>query len=1172
MVEIPSFSVICELLEGKQGIWKQVKPMVKLALLVSPGLAMESFALMEILEKGLTWTDSADLAENGLRAIREVFGKKENSMDELRKLQLANTLLIYSAYFRTLQENNPTLWDAVKLTGQESHNLAQAALTVFGQPLVNDDCPAILPSTGMEKLARFYTLLNDQVQKFASGLDGVKVNERGWNDYPAEAVKVYRDQYRLLRQRSESFRVWSDGLADEQLLRQRDDQPSPPAKTPTTKKLDLPLGEVMKEHRFLGREDLLETLWERVKKEKSIVLSGLGGIGKTELAKYFGYRYHLETRCKVYYVTFAESFENTVIRSISTGIPDLPEGLPEKEIYSFVMDQLRQCGEGDLLIIDNADREEGCFDDLKDRAYADLNNLSMHLMITTRFQDPDFLEVPRICNEALYEIFKVHKAYLNREQMNALIEAVDGHTMTIDLIARTYRRSGETVTPEKLLDAIKDSTLDEVTWRVKTEHDKKHQRIYAHLRALFNLSGLSDDRKMLLRYATLFPQDGLAPTLFLTAVGWELGEETADLVDRGWIRLENDVYTIHPVIRLVCREELKPTDENCGAFLKELRGQYDPNQYAATRFRQLAQLFAIASENLEDRAGEWAGYAGFFWDILGESENALKFLLQTVKTQEINMQDDVELAIAYSNLGVAYGKRGEFEIAIEYGEKAIKIIEEVFSPDDPIVVSGYRNVGLWYSALGNHLFALVYQLKAMAIVENENPLDPYELGVCSSNLGEAYRRLGDYDESLRHQLRALELFESVLQKNHPILAGVYNNVGVAYGDLGNNAKALEYQLKALAIRKEILPLNHPEIANSYINVGGTYKELGDNRKALEYELNALRINEAVLPETHPALLANYNNMSTSYFNLGEYAKALEYQMKVSSCYENNFPQTCSELAVTYSNIGTMYNQLGDKEKGLDYYLKALGIRESMLPQNHPSLAVSYANLGVFYKELGDYGTALEYLQKSIAIREEVLPSSHPDLASSYSNAGTIYTAMGDYVKAMECWEKALTILEGIQPTMYRELAISYDQVADIYSKLGDPPKVLEYRMAALDNWRVVLPEDSWGLAECYNKVSDAYGDVGRYRESLECEMTVLRILEKVLPPDQLNKAICYENIAVTYARMDDFENALSYRKRAIEIEEQLHSENLEEHRAWVGIIENLKNQKKNDIPFENPFK
>lgn len=955
MVKIPSIYEICGLLDCKSGMWDKVKPLLKLVLLVWPEKSIKDFVLMEILEKKLTVSDSIDLIEEGIKAICGVFNlQASDPMYRFQNVQLAHTLLVYSAYFDILKKANEPLWEKVKLTGEESFALTKAALD--GKNVMDDNGQGILPGVGDDELKNFYTRLNNKFHHFVDGLEGGIALRADWDDYPAMAVKHYNYQYHGLQIVSSDFERWSNAISHkhshEQLRKIQEDskkqrqleeeQQKKNQFTEQQKRLNLPLGEVMKTHRFLGREDMLENLWELVKKEKTIVLSGLGGIGKTELAKFFGLQYQETTGHNVYFVTFSDSFVHTVVRSISVGVPNLPKGLQEQAIYDIVMKRLGQCGKDDLLIIDNADRDDGCFEDLKDNAYKGLINLPMRLMITTRFSDPDFLEIRRLRNEALYELFRIHNAEMEPDRMDDLITAVNGHTMTIDLFARAYRRSGETLTPEVLLNAIKNSNWDNVPWRVKTEHDKKQQRIYEHLRTLFNLSGMSEDAHSILRYATLFPQEGLTPRVFLNALGAERGENVADLVDRGWIRLENHVYSIHPVIRMVCRQELQPTSENCNVFLEKLWDQYAPQNYNYTLLCQLAEVFSLADDmqfNDKDNLRIFAHHAGQLWRKVGKAQKAYEYYQKTAEHRKKMLPpNSLPLAEAYNGLGCACADLDNHWEALRYHKKVLKIYKANRDTESSDLATAYNAVGCSYGDVGNHWEAQEYKEQAIKVVSSMPLPDKAQLATYYNNLGHT---LGQ---------QAMEL-------------DIHGRLDEA---TAKRKEAREYIEEALRIRKEILAPNNPYLASSYNNAGLTHAFLKDYEQALIYHYEALRIQKIVYP----------------------------------------YPHEHRDVAYSYANIGYSHGKLGDDKKRLFFQEEAMKILKKVLDPDNPVLAISYCNVGKAHSYLGEDDAALEYQHMALKIREKVFAPGHKDRLASYEELASIYRKLKNDDKAKEYDQKA----------------------------------------------------------------------------------------------------------------------------------------------------------------------
>ena len=619
--------------------------------------------------------------------------------------------------------------------------------------------------------------------------------------------------------------------------------------------LRLPIGESLGVDGFVGRgAELAEMAQAIADGVKPVVLWGLGGMGKTELACQFGRKY---TAGRVFFARFRESFYGTVADSVALGIPGVAERpLDGAQRYCLAMEQLRLCSQKDVLIVDNADGGSR-FEELKDETYRALCALPLRLIVTTRHKVNRAIEVRRLENGELYRIFENHDATVTREQMDALIAAAEGHTLTVDLMARTLAQSWGTVKPEDILRALDEGNLAQKQFpAVYSDHDpreaRRQERIYARLAALFDLSAIGEAGRTVLGCATLLPEGGMEESLFYLALPEALRAELDSLEKRGWLNREKGMLRIHPMVRLICRTELKPTEENCKVFLHGIRNQYDRKQYDHAKFRQMAEVFETASNILEDKTGFWAGEAGYLWNELAETQRALKCNLRSVEKTEQHQPDSNNLAASYNNVGGTYRAMGDHKKTLEYVLKALGIQERVLPPEHPDLAISYNNVGLTYGALGDHRQALEYLLKALAIRERVLPPDHPDLAISYGNVGSTYSALGEPQKALEYELKAISIFEKVLPKNHPHLATSYNNVGMTYGALGDHRQALEYQLKALGIWERVLPGNHPDLARSFNNIAWTYYRLGRFGEAATHMRRAADIiNRSTLPETHP---------------------------------------------------------------------------------------------------------------------------------------------------------------------------------------------------------------------------------------------------------------------------------------------------------------------------------
>ena len=185
---------------------------------------------------------------------------------------------------------------------------------------------------------------------------------------------------------------------------------------------------------FVGRQEELESIRQQLNQGVNpVVLRGLGGMGKTVLAAEYA-RNHCQG--VVYFAHFLESFTETV-RNMYQGVHPRTKDAPrDQEKLDTVLQLLERCTEDDLLIIDNMDSGSGALPELlKDPIYKQLQQMKLRLIITTRFEYRGAIQINRLDDDALYRIFRRHEAPVTKKEMDALIRAVSGHTLAIDLIA-----------------------------------------------------------------------------------------------------------------------------------------------------------------------------------------------------------------------------------------------------------------------------------------------------------------------------------------------------------------------------------------------------------------------------------------------------------------------------------------------------------------------------------------------------------------------------------------------------------------------------------------------------------------------------------------------------------------------------------------------------------------
>ena len=231
------------------------------------------------------------------------------------------------------------------------------------------------------------------------------------------------------------------------------------------------------------------------------------------------------------------------------------------------------------------------------------------------------------------------------------------------------------------------------------------------------------------------------------------------MVGTGWLTVgKENRLSILPVVRAVCRAELEPTDDDCAAFLDNLDSLFgSDSRYHRDGFIQLAKFFSMASDKLEDRFGDYAMRAGWFWKKVGQIQLALYYQMREVdRCKSVLPLDYQNMARAYNNVGCTYCVLEDYERAVEFHQKTMVIYEQILHPGPVDLVTIYNNVGTNYEALDDYDRALEYYEKAMDICAGSLSQGSHAWVTVCCNVGMVYGKMGKHTQALEHHMMALE--------------------------------------------------------------------------------------------------------------------------------------------------------------------------------------------------------------------------------------------------------------------------------------------------------------------------------------------------------------------------------------------------------------------------------
>ena len=247
--------------------------------------------------------------------------------------------------------------------------------------------------------------------------------------------------------------------------------------------------------------------------------------------------------------------------------------------------------------------------------------------------------------------------------------------------------------------------------------------------------------------------------------------------------------------------------------------------------------------------------AARYLNYRGQYNEAELFLLHTVSILEQrhkqNKAELTPLAISINNLADLYWKQGKYEQTEQLMQRSLSMLEQRLGPHHLLVAGLLNNLAEVYRTEGKYEQAKVLHQQALSIREHLLEPDHPDIALSLNNLAGIAYVLGEYEQTEELLLRALSIRESKLGPDNPIVAVSLNDLAQLYTTQGQNYEQAEtLHKRALMIREKVHGFRHPEVANSLNNLAELYRALKRYSEAENLCYQALSIREELLGPRH----------------------------------------------------------------------------------------------------------------------------------------------------------------------------------------------------------------------------------------------------------------------------------------------------------------------------------
>ncbi|MBN1449592.1 MAG: tetratricopeptide repeat protein, partial [Anaerolineales bacterium] len=626
---------------------------------------------------------------------------------------------------------------------------------------------------------------------------------------------------------------------------------------------------------------------------RSIVISqaitGMGGIGKTQLAVEFAYRYGHAFK-GVHWLDLRDP--ETLDASIAlcgTHMGLAYDKQPEQVAYTL---KTWQTDGPRLLILDN-------FEDVTKtgNVLSRFHHPSLRLLITSRRKDfpkSAGLQTQELDifneTESLEFLGRTLDREASKKDRKALAEKLGYLPLALELAANYINITEFEISHymQELEDILAHESMQEEWFKeLEITNPTDHE---LSLLATFQLSWqeLKDENqqrifKIIGYCATNVP---IPLDIFKQVLDLDNKEVKSDLYRIsaiGLVRLAEDKPLVHPIISEFARFKdknklmLEPLLSSLVLLLNSINGEIDTTGNASlldVYYLHAVEIAEHAKKTKLDSLSDLYYELAYFGDTVATYNDVEKWVRKALELDKHNY--GVEHAKTLHDLNALGGvltDLGKYDEAKETLEKVLNLRKDLFGENHIDVATTSSNLGIVLRDQGDYEGAKVAFKRALQIDEAAFGSNHPNVARDVNNLGEVLRSQGVYEGAKAAFERAIRILETSLDENHPHVARVINNLGgvaLAQGDYDGAKIAFERAIRILEIN---LGEDHPDIAMGINNLGQVLQAQGDYKGAKVNFERAIKIWEANLGEDHPDIAMGINNLGQVLQAQGDYEGA-----------------------------------------------------------------------------------------------------------------------------------------------------------------------------------------------------------------------------------------------------------------------------------------------------------
>jgi len=288
----------------------------------------------------------------------------------------------------------------------------------------------------------------------------------------------------------------------------------------------------------------------------------------------------------------------------------------------------------------------------------------------------------------------------------------------------------------------------------------------------------------------------------------------------------------------------------------------------------LTQCVAMAGRRQDQRTAKLNYLLGQYLHTTGDYASARRALDRACATAEATLGPlDPLVAAILNQIGMLLTFQGAAAEARQYVERALAIRETILAPNHPDTAWSAESLGVLLAAARQETAAQAQFERALKIRETALGPDHPDTALVRINLAVLLRGLGQTANARVQLEHALGTCIRTLGEQHPRTARCLNTLGDLLLEAGDVQTAMPLLERALSVNRRTLGDKHPITAWSMASIGAARRQQGDHQAARDAFACALAVRTMALGEQHPLTIQSHLLLSEAMAALGDEAPA-----------------------------------------------------------------------------------------------------------------------------------------------------------------------------------------------------------------------------------------------------------------------------------------------------------